>query len=91
MDDGEIKSILMNHEKRITSLEVSLKDMDGWMKSIDHRLNKIEEDVAYMKGRLSKINNNGNGMNKNQLITIIGMQAGTLATMLAIIVKILGG
>ena len=86
--DENIKAILLNHEKRITQLEANMKNLTGWTKSIDRRLNKIEDDVSYIRGR---IGNSNSGISRKELITIISLQATALATVIMIFAKVMFG
>lgn len=86
--DENIKAILLNHEKRITQLEANMKNLTGWTKSIDRRLNKIEDDVSYIRGR---IGNSNSGISRKELITIISLQATALATVIMIFAKLIFG
>ena len=90
--DDDIKAIIMNHERRITQLEANMKNLTGWTKSIDKRLNKIEDDVGYIRGRIDNLKGNSNGgISRKELITIISLQATALATVIMIFAKVMFG
>jgi len=90
--DDNIKAIIMNHERRITQLEANMKNLTGWTKGIDKRLNKIEDDVGYIRGRIDNLKGNSNGgISRKELITIISLQAMALATVIMIFAKLVFG
>ncbi len=82
--DDDVKQILMNHESRLTRLETEVKNMNGWMKGIDKKLDKLLEEVSYMRGR-----ENNAKMDKKMYWSILFALVTNLGLLVAILSKVL--
>ena len=56
----KIDEMLIDHENRLVRLETEVKNMNGWMKSIDGKLDSVIEKLSYMEGR-QRIKNGDDG------------------------------
>ena len=82
-ENEEIRRMLLEHESRLSRLEVEVKTMNSWMKSIDKKLDNMAETLAYLRGEIKKKNNNGNISTKQYWSLIVAL--GTNITLLVML------
>lgn len=91
--DKEVKNILMNHEKRISVLEAGFKEIHDKIGDMGKKLDRIDESLNYMKGKMNSIgsstNSSNNSMDKKQFIAIIATQATSIFLLITLILKLM--
>ena len=85
--DDDIKNILVDHESRIVRLETEVKNMNGWMKSIDGKLDNVIEKLSYLEGK-NKVRN-GDPQDRKAFWTIVLALVTNMGLLIAILAKVL--
>jgi len=84
--NDDIRTILMNHEKRLTAIETHYKHVEEVMRGLEQKLQKIEEHLSGIRTDFT----DNNSTFRKELITIISLQATSIVSMIMILAKIMG-
>ena len=85
--NDDIKDILVDHESRIVRLETEVRNMNGWMKGIDRKLDNVIEKLSYLEGK-SRANNHETN-NKKMTLSILLALVTNIGLLVAILAKVL--